>query len=365
MIDTRVDFMGQDGAEGEVASYVQAQQRLDPGFLRPYVNTKDGKTYVTIYKGGDPKKADSYKQLSVNQTGTLRRDEWKLLDEAIIGIAEHRLQGTSDLISRGLVYNLGNAMGTTVLETHDVSDALDAELTMDGVTRAQGDRPTFGTHYLPIPIIHADYEINARALAASRNLGNPLDTIMAERAARKVAEKLEKMLFTDKTYQWGGGKINSLVNYPNRNQMAIGTNWTDLEDDSNGSVGEKIVRQMLRVKQTSIDNHFYGPWVVYIPTNYETLLDEDYNSFKNNTIRQRILDIAGINGIIVVDTLAANNILMVQTTTDVIRIVRGMGLQTVQWGTEGNFITKYKVLTIQVPQIRSDQTGKTGIVHVA
>jgi hypothetical protein len=28
-------------------------------------------------------------------------------------------------------------------------------------------------------------------------------------------------------------------------------------------------------------------------------------------------------------------------------------------------LTKYKVLTIQVPQIRSDQNGKCGIVHGA
>ena len=364
MPDLNIDFMGGGQAQGEVAQHLQNNAKIDPGFLRPYVGA-DGKVYVTVYKGGDAKKKDSYKTFQVNNTGTLRRDEWKMLDDALIPIAESRLQGTQDLINRGLVFNLGNAMGTTVLEWHDVSDAQEADLTMDGVTRSQGDRPVFGTNYLPIPIIHADYEINARVLAASRNLGNPLDTTMAERAARKVAAKLEGMLFTNTSYSFGGGKISSLVNYTHRNQQAIGTNWSALVDDSTGTVGEKIVAQVLTMKQTSINNFHYGPWVLYIPTGYETLLDNDYNAFKNNTIRERILNIAGIQGVVVVDTLTANNVLLVQTTPDVIRIVRGMALTNVQWQTEGNFITKYKVLTIQVPQIRSDQNGKCGIVHLA
>ena len=56
---------------------------------------------------------------------------------------------------------------------------------------------------------------------------------------------------------------------------------------------------------------------------------------------------------------------MIQMTPDVVRLVRGMGLQNVEWGTEGNMITKYKVMTIQVPQIRSDINGKCGIVHMS
>jgi hypothetical protein len=35
----------------------------------------------------------------------------------------------------------------------------------------------------------------------------------------------------------------------------------------------------------------------------------------------------------------------------------------VEWQTEGGLITKYKVMTIQVPQVRADQDGNSGIVH--
>jgi hypothetical protein len=52
-------------------------------------------------------------------------------------------------------------------------------------------------------------------------------------------------------------------------------------------------------------------------------------------------------------------------TPDVVRLVRGMGLQNVEWKSEGNFMTNYKVMTIQVPQIRSDQNGASGLVHMS
>lgn len=360
-MNVNLDFVGANGAvQGDLAAYMMNQGRVDPGILRPYIGS-DGRSYITVYKGGDPNKLESYEARPIQTNATLRREEWKQLDEAVLSVARSRLGGIQDLIDKGLVYNLGNAMGTTVLEWHDVSDALEAELTMDGVTRAKGDRVQYGTNYLPIPIIHVDYEINARVLAASRSLGNPLDTTMAERAARRVQEKLESMLFTKTTYSFGGGTIYSYLNFPHRNEVSLTTAW----DDSAASA-EGIIADVLAMKQASIDAKFYGPWMLYIPTNYETVLDEDYDSTTpGTTIRERIMKISGISGIKVIDTLEKDNVLLVQMTSDVVRLVRGMGLQNVEWQTEGRFITKYKVMTIQVPQIRADQEGHCGIVHLA
>lgn len=358
------DFILNGKFQGDVASYLANQGRLDPHAIRPFFDEKKKQAFINVYKGsGDPTDIGNYVARPVNNA-TLRRDEWKQLDEAVLRVAEYRLNGVQDLIDNGLVYNLGNAMGTTVLEYHDVGDAQDADLTMDGITRSKGDRPNFETNYLPIPIIHADYEINARALAASRNMGNALDTIMAERAARKVAEKLENMLFTSTSYTYGGGTIYSYTNFPNRNQVTLSEygNW----DDESAVTGAKIIESVLDMKQASINDYHYGPWMLYIPTGYETRLDNDYDeTTPGTTIRERILKISGIKGIKVVDTLSANNILLVEMSTEVVRLVRGMGVQNVQWSEEGKFVNKYKVMTIQVPQIRSDQEGHCGIVHAA
>ncbi len=365
MAEINVDFLGKGQAQGEVAGRVYGSGGLNVGLMRPYFGD-DGNVYATVYTKGDPKLESSYREVPINlhanaYSGVLRREEWLALDEAILPIAEYRLGGVQDLIDKGLTYNLGNAMGTTVLEHHTVGDAMEADLSMDAVTRTQGDRPVFKSVYLPIPIIHVDYEINLRVLEASRSLGNPLDTTSAERAARRVAEYLENMLFTDTDYSFGGGTIKSYVNFGDRNQVVLTTAW----DDST-KTGANIVADVLSWKQESINNFHYGPWMIYIPTKYETVLDKDYDATTpGTTIRERIMKIGGIQGIKVVDTLADDNCLLVQMTSDVVRLVRGFGIQNIHWTTEGGMVNKFKVITIQVPQIRSDQNGRCGIVHAA
>ena len=363
MENVAIDFIGQNGAQGEMASYMAANGRLDANAMRPFLDVKTGKAYISVYTGGDSKNPENYKaqQVPIQNNGTLRRDEWKRVDEAVLMISENRLTGIQDLIANGLTYDIGNGMNSTVLEYEDVSDALEAVVTMDGVTRGNNDRQVFSTKYLPLPIIHADYQINTRVLMNSRNRGNPMDTGLAERASRKVNEKLEAMLFTDIDYTFGGGTIYSYINAPDRNLVTLTENW-----DSSGKTGAEIVTEVLSLKQASMDAYHYGPWQLYIPSAYETKLDEDYSAAKgSNTIRERIMKIEGIKGIKVVDTLTANNVLLVQMTSDVVRLVRGMGIQNVEWQTEGKMITKYKVMTIQVPQVRADQDGNSGIVHLS
>lgn len=364
MNEAKVDLIGKTGGQGKVAMELMNNGQVNPGEMRPWIHPKTGKSYITVFKGGDYTKPENYIAKPIQTNATLRRDEWKQLDEVVLQISETRLNGVKDLIDNGLVFSLGNAMGTTVLEYHDISDALEAEVTMDGKTRAENDRVNYTTKYLPIPIIHADFEINSRALAASRNMGNSLDTSMVDRATRKVSEKLENMLFTNITYPFGGGTIYSYVNTPDRNQVTLSVNW-----DASAKSSRDIFDEVKSLKQASLDAKHYGPWHLYIPTSYETVMDEDYEDTGTTataqTVRERLLKIEGIKAVKVVDTLPADNVVLVQMTSNVVRLVRGMGLQTIHWQEEGRFVNKYKVITIQVPQIRADQAGNSGIVHLA
>ena len=197
-------------------------------------------------------------------------------------------------------------------------------------------------------------------------MGNPIDTLYAERAARKVAEKLEEMLFTNYTYAFGAkddrgrNTIYSLINHPDRNTVSMASDW-----DDSASTGATIVQDVLNAKQASINDSHFGPWVLYIPTGYETAIDADYDSTTpGTTIRERILKISGITAVKVADKLPADNVVLVQMTTDTIRLVRGLGLTNVEWQTEGPFVRHHKVMTIQIPQIRSDHDGKSGLVHL-
>jgi len=50
-------------------------------------------------------------------------------------------------------------------------------------------------------------------------------------------------------------------------------------------------------------------------------------------------------------------------TTDVVRLVDGMDITTVQWSTDGGMLLHFKTMAIIVPQLRSDINDRTGIVY--
>lgn len=367
-MEANVDLIGANGlAQGAVANQIMNNGSLNVGRMRPFVGT-NGRSYVSVYKGGDPTLKSSYAVQPINTNGTLRRDEWKKLDEALMEPARYRLGGIADLIANGLTYNLGNAMGTTVLEWHDVGDALEAVVTMDAITRGKNDTVNYQTNYLPIPIIHVDYEINARLLAQSRNMGNALDTTLASRAAWKISDKLEKMLFTDTTFAFGElddrgrNKIYSYLNFPDRNLVNLSIPW-----DGSAITAAGIVQDVQEMIAAAAASYHYGPFALYIPTAYQGMMGEDYNVSGASlmTIKERILKLDGIKSIKVIDTLPANNVLLVEMNPLTVRLINGLGLTNVQYDQEAGMVTKFKAMTIQVPQIRSDQNGKSGIVHLS
>lgn len=336
-----------------------ANKKGDSNYMRPFI-AKDGNAYVMVHTGGDKDDIKNYRRELVNNA-TLRYDEWRTLDQKVIKIAEQRLVGFEDLRRNGLTMPLGNAMGTTVLTWNEMSDAMEATISMDPVRRGKNDRPDFGTNHIPIPVIHADYQISERVLIESRNKGTGLDTLSAERAARRVSEKMEDMLFGENSIlTYGGGTIQTYFSHPDRNIISLGNAW-----DDTSKTPDQIIADVLAMKQASLNDKYYGPWMLYIPTGYDTVMDDDYKSTSagmSQTIRERILKINGIQDVKVVDRMPANKVLLVTMQSDVVDLIDGMPIQNVQWDTEGGFIHNFKVMAIQVPRVKSDYNGASGIV---
>ena len=129
---------------------------------------------------------------SLRTNDVLRKDEWEHYDSAILDVARMRLNGVADLFNAGLTYSLPNPLGKTMIEWERVGDMTDADVTMSGLTDTDNDRVTFDLQQLPVPIIHKDFRLNIRALAASREKGEPLDTMQVRLATQLVAEKAER-----------------------------------------------------------------------------------------------------------------------------------------------------------------------------
>lgn len=307
--------------------------------------------------------ASGLKVNSLRTNDTLRKDEWKQYDAAIVEAAQQRLVVVADLMSRGLVYRIGNGLGKTVLEYEDQSDMSDAEVNMDGVTRGRNDRIEFDINYLPLPITHKDWHLNIRVLNASRQGLSHLDTTQAALASRKVSEKIENYAVNGaSSFAFGGGTIYGLTDHPNRNTGTLNAAWS-----TSTTTGDNMLDDLKAMKQTSIDDRHYGPWMVYIPTAYETALDDDYKAASDKSIRARLKEISGLIDIRVADLMGTSSgktqIVMVQMTADVIRMVEGLPLTNVEWDEQGGMVTNFKVMTILVPQVRADQDDRSGVVN--
>lgn len=297
--------------------------------------------------------------LSVLRTNaTLRKDEWLLFDTAVVELARDRLVAVGDLLSRGLTFNLQNAMGTMTLEWQTLSDMRPASVSMDGITKAPMDRINYETVSLPIPITHHEFNINIRQLNASRKLGQTLDTTQVEESTLQVVEQLEDSLINGiSDLKFGGDEVYGYTNHPNKNTVSLASDW-----DSSGFTGDDIIQDILAMITVAHGDRMFGPYVLYLPTAYGIKIEDDYKSGSDRTIVERILAIRSIESVKTLDLLSANNVLLIQMTKNVVDMVVGQQPSLVEWTEQGGMQTFFKVLAIMVPRVKATQSGQSGIV---
>lgn len=287
---------------------------------------------------------------------TLRRDEWIHFDNAVTEVARERLNGISDLVSAGLTFNLPNAMGKTSIEWEKVSDMEGAEVSMAGVTQGQNDRIDYANDSMPVPIVHKEFQLNIRALAASRNLGDALDTTQAAYASRKVSEKLEDMLFLGSTILGSSNPIYGYTTAPQRNTGSVTATWTT-------ATGAQILADTLAMIALANNDQMYGPFIIYVPLAVFANMSNDYKAESDKTILQRIEELPNISSVRVAERLTGTNIIMAQMTRDVVELVDGIQPTMVQWESQGGFVQHFKVLAIMPPRFKTTYTNQSGIVH--
>ncbi len=350
-----IDYILNGQPSGDVASRLM-ENNCNPACLRPWV-AKSGKCYVSVMNAEGILEA---RQVA-NTTATLRKDDWKILDDAIVKAAQPRLKAVADLRAAGLTFSIANGMGKTVLETETQSDMDPAIVSMDGMRESPNDRPVFELGSLPLPIIHKDFNYSLRQVMASRNGGSPLDTTTAELAARKVAESAEQMLLgihaTADQFAYGGGTIYGYTDFPSRLTRTI-TQPTGASTD-----GSNALQDVLAMRTQAQKAFHYGPYQLYVSPNWDQFLDDDFKAASDKSIRQRLNEVDGIANVRTLDYLENYDMILIQMTTDVIREVIGMEITTVQWETKGGMQLNFKVMAILVPQLRADQNSRTGIVH--
>lgn len=362
---------------------------FDPGLLRPYVDNR-GQRCVTINTGRMRQNTQTglyepvLQKVSINDVvnrgiyspvfnaTTLRKEEWIQLDRVVVRAARQRLRAWADLAAAN-TFGGFNGMAKMTLEYEAMSDPGEAQVDMDGLADARNDQPLFKLRSIPLPITHSDFWFSSRRLAVSRNTGTPLDTTMAEAAGRRVAEMIEKTVIgteTGITYGTvsagptahdGTSTVYGYTNLPSRitkTNMAAPT----------GANADDTLADVLAMRTSLYNAKKYGPYMLYHSTDWDQYLDNDYiltgGNVATQTLRDRLRAVEGIQDVRRLDFLTSTfTMIMVQMTADTARAIDGMGITTVQWESQGGMRVNFKVMAIQVPQLRYDYNGVAGIVH--
>jgi hypothetical protein len=369
----------------------------DPGYMRPYFNEKgipcvdlrtgnqvpykDDKGAVVTNSVGDPVTYYETEQVRVSDimasgrpmspvmnATTLRKDEWILLDNVVRQAARKRLKAWSDLAAAN-TFGGFDGMANPILEWEKVSDPGSAVQDMDGMGEAPNFNPVFSLQGLPLPITHADFFLPERFLAASRNKGIPADTSRIAFAGRRVGELVEQVTigavagaqYGDSTNYGDTSKVYGYLNHPDR---LTKTNMTQPD----GTNGPAVLTSWLAAIESLSDANQYGPFMVYVSKDQQKYLNNLFSTTEPSagTLRSKLLEIEEVKGIQQLDYLtAADNpytTIFVQMDPETARAINGMDITTMQWTSMGGLRNNFKVMSIYVPQIRSDYNGNMGLL---
>lgn len=359
----------------------------------------EGSGYLTsrlMQSGGNVARFAS----SLRTADLLKKDEWKRMDDTVIGVARESLVITQRLIGRGLTYDLPNALGVMQLDQERMGDMGPASVQMTALVREETDRIDFDMTSLPIPIIHKGFNLNIRHLLASRNGSTPLDTTQAAIASRKVSEKIEDIIINgEQGLHFGASGLNipGMMNAPD----SLGKGGTDADADTGNattvtlgdartgsvvytgwlnaaaspsaannktSVASSIVAQDLfndLIAQVALLNqlNYFGPFTLYVPRSFWYQVLQDWSASKgDNSILDRIRQIPDIGEIVTVPALPPDKTVLIQETQDVVDIVTGIQPTTVTWSPDPGFVTHFMIMAIIVPRFKSTKAKQTGVL---
>lgn len=314
--------------------------------------------------------ACGFRTNALRTNAVLRADQWKQFDTELVREAVRPMRALGYLRQAGLVKTLTNGFGTMVFQWDQAGDLDEAEMSMDAESQRGNSAMLFTPKYLPLPIIHHSWFLNGRVLAASKRddtqMGaDPLDTEQAGVSGRKIGEYAERLLLLGSgAFKFGDSTsiIYGLTDHPDRNLYEMATDWASAS-------GAAIVDDVIGMMAAAQADLFFGPYTLFVSGNCAAHWSDDYDSNYPKTIVSRVREIEGLQAVVFCPFLnyssSASQGILFQTTPDVVRVVEGMPLQNVQWEEKGTTRFHFKGMTIQVPQVRSTKSGKSGVVHCA
>jgi uncharacterized linocin/CFP29 family protein len=313
-------------------------------------------TFLT--HGGSPAKALMKAGLNTNvlrTNDTLRKQEWELLDETLVGIARQRLIGINDLRAAGLVEPTGG-LGIMHSQYEQLGDMSAAEVNFAGVTDGERDSVTFSLISVPVPVISKEFSIDIRRLEASRGSqshGTPIDRTQLFVAGEKVTEMMEELLFNG--FSGGGMDGSRIYGYTTESHVNSysGSDW---------GTGTNVTTDVIGMIDKLEADRYFGPYTGYVSATQFGQLRNFFTDGSGDNVTDRLKRIDGLSGLKPGDRLADGTAVLLAMRRDVVDLAVGLDLTVLEWDQRGGWMLFFKVCTALAPRVKYDAVGGSGIV---
>lgn len=294
----------------------------------------------------------------IGNASSLPKDVWVDWDREAITVARSVLAVFDDL-SNSVSMTL--PIGKSLQYYQTSSDSGSATISMDGRDDGRSDQPTLDYHGTPVPVVRSMFSFGWRQMAAAETEGFNIDVSARDNATRKVAEALENGALNG----YAGISVNGQASYglrthPNRNTRATGVTL-------NGATGAQWVTEIVQTLKANHSANYRDQATIYV--NWDDWFYAESTDFKttgDKTIAQRVLEIAGVGGVVPSNSVPANEILAVVKRRDVVQVLNAMPIVTLP-RFRANPDDDYAFMTqaIAAVQVKADAKGQCGVAHSA
>ncbi len=181
----------------------------------------------------------------------LDQRQWAALDETVVNTARRSLVGRRFIPVYGPL-----GAGTQAVPLADVAGAEPGVADLTGETDS-GTIHTSGARFIPLPLVHKDFQIPWRNVAATEQ-GLPLDMAPAAAAAAFAARREDELIF----HGDAALGLDGLLTVDGRETLPLG-DWSEV-----GSAFEGVSRAIAHLGERG----FFGPYALAVsPTLYANM----------------------------------------------------------------------------------------------
>lgn len=295
---------------------------------------------------------------------TLPREAWEQIDDMVIRTAKENLVGIADLNANPATNKFYDGMSSSIYTHKRISEIGSATVGRSPDKSSDSARLEMDDLSVPMLVTWKDFTLNTNQVAMANRIGLPLGFTLVEEATRSVARKLEENLFIG-NFPANGATMWGYTTFPDKQNYPIAKDWAAAT-----TTPEEIMNDVNEMMSKSMQQNHFGPWILYIPWEYQVRLNQDYLTTVNNypgvgSIRERLFQLPGLIDIRVGTYVPDKSVVLVEMTSDTVILINGMPIRALAWEPPGtpNWDHKFKVMTITVPLLISDYKGQCGIVH--